>query len=465
MAAAMAARIELPDWVSVSALAGLCGALGLLAGIDARLAITAALGLGVILIMLADLTAGLLLFTGLVFLESLLPGGQALTFIKIAGLLLVVSWLAKVATEGDRGSVLPLAHPGAAFMLVGFLAWAAISVLWAENVPEAWTDLSRYLMAFAFFVIVFTAVRRREDALRVLAVFIAGCAVTACYALIARPGAPEADLARVSSTVGNANVVASILVAGLVLSVAAFRAGRGAPLIRLAAVATAVLSVAALFETGSRSGAIALGAALVVAVMVAGRWRLPTFLGSIALALVVATTFVAFAPAEIRERIAIVTPGEVPAIEGRTTIWQVGARMVEDQPLRGVGVGNFQAASSQYAVEPGLSARTELVIDDPQVAHNVYLQVLAELGIVGLALFFGLLAFSLRCALTAARRFEKSGDEVMEIFARALIPAVAAVLVSDLFASEQFNKLLWLLLALGPSLLAIARLADRPRSP
>jgi O-antigen ligase len=227
-------------------------------------------------------------------------------------------------------------------------------------------------------------------------------------------------------------------------------------------VAIAVLSVAALFETGSRSGAIALGAALVVGVMVAGRWRLATFLGSIALALVVVTTFVAFAPAEIRERIAVVTPGEVPAIEGRTTIWQVGARMVEDQPLRGVGVGNFQAVSGEYAIEPGLAARTELVIDDPQVAHNVYLQVLAELGIVGLALFVGLLAFSLRCALAAARRFEKAGDEAMEIFARALIPAMVAVLVSDLFASEQFNKLLWLLLGLGPSLLAIARLADRP---
>jgi O-antigen ligase len=77
------------------------------------------------------------------------------------------------------------------------------------------------------------------------------------------------------------------------------------------------------------------------------------------------------------------------------------------------------------------------VIDDPQVAHNVYLQVLAELGIVGLALFVGLLAFSIRCALVAARRFESSGDEVMEILARALIPAVVAVLVSDLFASEE----------------------------
>jgi O-antigen ligase len=465
MAAAMAARIELPDWVSVSALLGLCGAVGLLAGVDARLAIIAALGLGVILVMLADLTTGLLLFTGIVFLESLLPAGQLLTFTKVAGLLLVLSWLAKVGTEGDRASVLPLAHPGFAFMLVGFLGWAAISVLWAKDVPEAWTDLSRYLLAFTLLVIVFTAVRRREDALRVLAVFIAGCAVTAAYALIVRPGEPEADVLRVSSTVGNANVVASILVAGLVLSVAAFRAGRGAPLIRLAAVATAVLSVAALFETGSRSGAIALGAALVVGVMVAGRWRLPTFLGAVALALVIVTTFVAFAPAEIRERIGLLTPGELPAIEGRTTIWQVGVRMVEDQPLQGVGVGNFQAASSQYAVEPGLSARSELVIDDPQVAHNVYLQVLAELGIVGLALFGGVLAFSLRCALAAARRFERDGDEAMEIFARALIPALVAVLVSDVFASEQFNKLLWLLLGLGPSLLAISHAAGRRRSP
>ena len=461
----MTARIEFPDWGSAFALAALCVAVGMLAGIDARFAIIAALGLALISITFANLTAGLLLFTGIVFLEFALPAGEVLTFTKVAGLLLVLSWLAKVLTEGRRDSVLLLAHPGGTFLLLGFLGWAAISVLWAESSAEAFGDLSRYLLAFTFFVIVFTAVRRREDALRVFAVFIAGCAVTAAYALIVRPAAePDDDVFRVASTVGNPNILASVLVAGLVLSLAGLHALRDAPLARLGAVATALLCIAALFETGSRSGAIALAAALIVAVLVAGRWRLPTFFGAIALAVTVVVAFLSFAPAEIRERIVMVTPGEVPALEGRTTIWQVGTRMVEDHPVRGVGVGNFQAASGRYAVEPGATARTDLVIDDPQVAHNVYLEVLAETGIVGLSLFLGVLAFSLRCALDAARRFERSGDETMEIFSRALIPALIAILVSDLFASEQFNKLLWLLLGIGPSLLAIARASERRRS-
>jgi hypothetical protein len=44
----------------------------------------------------------------------------------------------------------------------------------------------------------------------------------------------------------------------------------------------------------------------------------------------------------------------------------------------------------------------------------------------------------------------------MEIVSRAVIVALAAIYTADFFASEISSKLLWLLLALGPSLLAIA---------
>jgi O-antigen ligase len=91
----------------------------------------------------------------------------------------------------------------------------------------------------------------------------------------------------------------------------------------------------------------------------------------------------------------------------------------------------------------------------------MYLHVLAELGIVGLSLFGAILAFALACAFKAARRFTEAGDRDMELLTRGLILAMIGILSADFFLSGQFSKQLWLLLGLGPALLAIAETRAR----
>ena len=53
--------------------------------------------------------------------------------------------------------------------------------------------------------------------------------------------------------------------------------------------------------------------------------------------------------------------------------------------------------------------RDDFIVDTPKVAHNTYLQVLAELGVVGLALFMTILLFSLVCAFKAHRVAARAG--------------------------------------------------------
>ena len=124
--------------------------------------------------------------------------------------------------------------------------------------------------------------------------------------------------------------------------------------------------------------------------------------------------------------------------------------MVEAEPLHGIGAGNFANTSVHYLLQPGALMRSDFIVDTPKVAHNMYLEVLAELGIVGAALFATILLFSLVCTFKAIRGFERSGDRGMEILSRALFIALVALLASDVFGSRQFNKQLWLLLSLGP---------------
>jgi O-antigen ligase len=91
------------------------------------------------------------------------------------------------------------------------------------------------------------------------------------------------------------------------------------------------------------------------------------------------------------------------------------------------------------------------------VAHNTYLQVLSEVGIVALVPFLGILGFSLWSLLAAAGRFRDRGEDGMEIIARATFVGLTGILAADFFVSGQFSKQLWLLLGLGPALLAMSR--------
>ena len=68
-----------------------------------------------------------------------------------------------------------------------------------------------------------------------------------------------------------------------------------------------------------------------------------------------------------------------------------------------------------------------------------------------------MLGFPIGCALVAARDFNRTGDRQLEIMARALVVALAGFLVANFFATDIFSKMLWLLLGLGPAMLAVAR--------
>jgi O-antigen ligase len=130
--------------------------------------------------------------------------------------------------------------------------------------------------------------------------------------------------------------------------------------------------------------------------------------------------------------------------------------MVGANPVKGVGAGQFRTSAAHYVIAPGTIKRTDLLIDTPHVAHNLYLQELTEFGVVGLVPFLLILLFPMLCMLRAARLFERMGDPQMELIARALFVGLVGILAADFFLSAQFSKQLWLLLGLGPALLAIA---------
>jgi O-antigen ligase len=441
------------------AAAALFGAVlvGVVSGRDPLFGVAAAIALPLLVLMIAQLMLGLCVMTLFAFLESLSTLDR-LSLAKLVGLVLAVSWLA-VVTSGRRDARNLLSErPGLSYVVVLFLGWAAISITWAPVRGDATASIMRYVLNALLIPIAFTALRDRRDATRLLAVIVAGATVAAITGIISAP-AGGADATRATGTVGDANQLAAALLIGACVA-AAFAVNRHIAVPwRLAAAGSTGLCLLGILLSLSRGGLLGLAGAIVVAIVVAGRWRPQVIAFALATAVAAIGYFALFASLPAKERVTNVGGGT-----GRLDLWTVGWRMVEAHPTRGVGTGQFQTASVHYLLRPGAIQRGDFILSTPKVAHNTYLNILAELGVIGGVLFAGIVLFSVGCMHLAARELHRRGDEGFEILVRGLLTGVGGYLVTLMFISENYSKLLWVVLALGPAVLATVR-APRDRAP
>jgi O-antigen ligase len=442
-------------WLAL--LGAACVALGVLAGMNPKYGIAAAVGIAFVAIVIENTTVGLILFTFLSFLEVLRSGGAGGSFMKVAGLLLFASWVANAQTRGRRtGASLYETTPTLVIAGVFLVAWSAMSVAWAESAGSAVTATYRYLLNLLLIPIVFTSVRSRKHVLWFAAAFVLGAVVSAAYGFVhpIQSTAVGAQNGRLTGTVGDANDQAAVLVAAIALAFGLVVALRQAPLLRLLAILAVIISLAGVVNTLSRSGLLALGIMLIAAVLFGGRWRKWAALLLLLSAFGAVTYFVAFAPQASRAR---VTSGDT---SGRSTIWVIGWRMVKANPVLGVGAGNFAVTSIHYLNGPGELTRADLIVDTPKVAHNIYLELQADLGLPGLIAFVTIVLSSAAAAIRAARIFESRGESDLEVMSRCVVLSLVGFMASDFFLSGQFSKQLWLMLAFGPTLLSMARMPD-----
>ena len=405
----------------------------------------AAIGLAFVVAVFANLSVGLVLFTILSFLDVINFGGAAVSFMKIAGLLLFMSWVAATATQREPGARSLLRdHPGLVASMAALVGWSAISVAWAQSPSVAISSSERYLLNILLVPITFVAARRREQFVWVVTGFVIGAVCSAVFGLLQSSGG------RLAGTIGDPNEEAAVLVAGLMLAVGLAGGFPRGSARRVWLTIGAALIVIGLLTTVSRGGLIAAGCALLGGAVFGGRWRTRAVVALVASAAALGTYFVVLAPLSARQHLGSANS------TGRTDLWKVAWNMFKAEPVKGFGSGNFQVASIRFVQDSGSLTRADLIVDDPHVAHNVYLELLADLGIFGLLAFLSTAVASLTIAVRAADRFRATGDVRFELLSRMLILAILGMLAAAFFISDQFSKQLWLLLALPPPLLAIA---------
>ncbi len=230
---------------------------------------------------------------------------------------------------------------------------------------------------------------------------------------------------------------------GLVVPLAvAFLARKGSPwLWRLACLAAAGLAVAAIVVSHSRGGFIGLSVAMALWAIREKRRIQSVVVGSLfVLGLVV------FAPQSFWQRNETVASFQEDASAmGRVYAWQVASRISLDRPLLGVGVGSFRYAWPLYAPPEARRA---------YVAHNIFLDVLGELGWVGL-LFFLVFAGG-----AAGGAFEASRDKQMGWLARGLSASMVGYLVCDLFSGYILSAHCYVLFGLAAAAQRVAHAAE-----
>lgn len=437
--------------VAPAALLGLTVVIGVVVGMNPAVGIMLALAMVFVVVVTRDLALGVCGFLLLTFLD-VVSSNTDLSLTKAAGAALAGAWLAALATRGAAGRNLVSGQPWLTAVVIAFLGWSALSATWALTPSSAVGSTFRFALNALLIPIVYSAVRTKQHVIWIYAVFVGGTMLSVAFGLATDPHAGTAAAAQTGRLVGarvEANVLATLLVIAIVLSGTLVLVLRRQRMGRWLALACAVAGLVALFATLSRGGLVAMAAVLLVGVLYGGRWRPAAIVFTVA-TLAVGAIYISSTPGAVQH----LTSGST---SGRADIWTVGWRMVEAHPVAGVGSGNYRIAAPGYLLYPGTIERDDFIIDVPYVAHNIYLHVLAEMGAVGLALFTALLVLCLGAAVRAIRIFRRRRERALEVMSRALVAVIIGSLVADFFVSEQYNKQLWLLLALGPALLAIAR--------
>ena len=134
---------------------------------------------------------------------------------------------------------------------------------------------------------------------------------------------------------------------------------------------------------------------------------------------------------------------EATAGSGRLYIWEAGLAAMKDYGLFGAGLENFSPAYTEHV---GEASHIRAYSSD---AHNIYLSIGVELGIIGL----GFMLLGMRSALRSSREVRQKGGNGPA--AKLLVPyeaATWAMLVSSFFVGMMWQKcfwLIWIMLALA----------------
>lgn len=253
---------------------------------------------------------------------------------------------------------------------------------------------------------------------------------------------------RLAGPIGEQNRYAQTLVVLLPLAVLGLWDERR-PAGRILAGLCAALILAAILLTFSRGAAVAV-AGLFVVMVALGYMRLRQLVLVTALVIgliaVVAPQYLIRLDSLTGIGGLIGTTNRDPdgAIVGRATSNLAALNAFLDHPIVGVGPGQyFRQYSQEYGNELGLRH-----FDNQRRAHNLYLEIAADLGILGFSAFMAIIAATLYPLWTVTRRLAAKRPDLANL-GGAFLLSILGYLFTGMFLHLSYERYFWVLLALG----------------
>ena len=333
----------------------------------------------------------------------------------------------------------PLSIGSILFLLTGLVAQSNAV---RPDIGWQWIDfLARLLVVSLLAVTLVNTKRRFVIALAVVAGSLGFHTAKAGVAFIFQSGVQFAEGLAGAFPDNEGYALATIMVLPLLLATGQNIEFRPVRWVFLAAVPLSVLTVVGTFSRGGFVGLIA--AVLMFAVLQKQRvFALAGVMVAVLLLLVVAPI-----PSRYFDRIETIRTyreiGETSALS-RFHFWRVAIRMAGDYPL-GIGLNNYEYLYDAYDTTEGLYGRTRAV-------HNSFLEVLAEAGFAGAAIYLGLFAYALEtCRRVRVRAraptLSASDSRFLRTYANALIVSMVGFAAAGSFLALALNDLTWLTFA------------------
>jgi exopolysaccharide production protein ExoQ len=338
-------------------------------------------------------------------------GGVAFLF-----LLSVTSWvqiglpnIVQVAALPALGVMaLLMSAPGAvarapiSMLCLGYLLWMGMSLAWSNDPSTTMYELRRWaVLPLTMFIASSLPSRLAAAALgAVVAVLVS---VTALWYLVAPSSASRAAIG--DSAIGLRGPFAHKSTLGLFLAVAlAFLlASRLRSSYKAAAaVGLTLLLLLSQSATGISAALVAAAVWLLVSTLASAEdSRARTLGGVTAVGMLIMGVYIAFAS------LPVVTAsfGKDITLTGRTYIWAASVRVIAERPWLGYGWGGVWADPFR---DPTATMNRQIGFQASH-AHNSALQLLLELGIVGLVLWLGTLVLLIRLGWQLLRRDDSLG--------------------------------------------------------
>lgn len=128
--------------------------------------------------------------------------------------------------------------------------------------------------------------------------------------------------------------------------------------------------------------------------------------------------------------------------QGRLSEMLVAIEMFKDYPVYGIGYAQYEDNYQSYSAFIGLDQRIE-----KRQAHNLYLEIAGEMGIIGLAAFTVMVLLIFRASYEARKTLSKLGRYDLIPWLAAVNFGMASYMLNSIFLHDDYFRFFWLCIA------------------